>query len=94
MSAVFRMVVERIGVEHEEIADLAGRERAELGVEAEEVRAVSRRHLERVQVAHAGRGGPDLPVRSQAVLLAVRADRAVAAVRDDVAEPRARSGKL
>ena len=68
-------VVERIAVQDHEIGQLAGFERAEILVEAEIARAAQRSSLQGLERRHpALREHPQLPVRAEALQLAVRAE--------------------
>ena len=69
-------VVERVLVEDHQVGELARLDRAEVVIEAVRARRVDRRGAQRLQVAHsAEREAPDLPVRAQALALAVGTDR-------------------
>src|SRR2546430_15183813 len=73
-------VLERIRVEHDQVGQLAGLERAQVLVHSDAVRAVHRTDAERFAWRHpAARQGPELPVTPQPVELAVAPHTDVAA---------------
>src|SRR6266536_4638916 len=71
---LFRVVyvVERVGIEHDQVRQLAGLERAQVLVHPDAVRAIHRTDAEHFARRHpAPRHGPQLPVAAEAVQLTV-----------------------
>src|SRR5262249_60719595 len=67
-------VLQWIAVDHDDVRELAGLERADVAVHAEASRAVQGRAAERLERREASlREHPDLPVEAEAIALAVGA---------------------
>src|ERR1017187_9509965 len=66
-------VVQRIGVEDDEVGELSCLERADVAVEADLLRRNERRLAQRLQVAEAAHlQSPELPLRTESLAVAVR----------------------
>src|SRR5437762_4869466 len=71
---------------HHKVRQLAWLERAQILVRPQEVRAVRARHFQCTHVAQRAGKHPHFPMRADPVRLAVRANRSIASVGDDVGE--------